>query len=168
MDDSEILLFFGLLVFAGNDTTRNTTSTGMLALLEHPDQLALLRDNPSQIPRAVEEILRYTSVINYFVRTATCGTVLGDQAIAEGEKVVVWYASASRDEDVYADAQRFDVTRARGTTTVPSAPAGATFVWEPVLPASSCASSSRRSCGACPASLRPGMPCGCGRVGLTH
>src|SRR3954454_7923855 len=88
LDDSEILVFFGLLVFAGNDTTRNTTSAGLLALLEHPDQMALLRDDPSLIPQAVEEILRYTSVVNYFARTATCDTELGGQPIAEGEKVV--------------------------------------------------------------------------------
>ena len=111
LDDSEILVFFGLLVFAGNDTTRNTTAAGTLALLEHPDQLALLRDDPSLIPQAVEEILRYTSVVNYFARTATCDSEIAGQRIAEGEKVVIWYTSASRDEAVYADPQRFDVTR---------------------------------------------------------
>jgi cytochrome P450 len=112
LDDSEILVFFGLLVFAGNDTTRNTTATGLLALLEHPDQLALLRDDPSLIPQAVEEILRFTSVVNYFVRTATGDTEVGGQKVAEGEKVLIWYTSASRDEEVYADPQRFDATRA--------------------------------------------------------
>jgi cholest-4-en-3-one 26-monooxygenase len=112
LDDTEILVFFGLLVFAGNDTTRNTTANGILALLDHPDQLQLLRDDPELIPRAVEEILRYTSVVNYFARTATCDTELAGQAIAEGDKVVMWYCSASRDEAVYDDPQRFDITRA--------------------------------------------------------
>jgi len=69
--DEEILLFFGLLIFAGNDTTRNTLSGGMSALLEHPDQLELLRDEPEriEIEIAIEEILRWTSVVNYFCRT---------------------------------------------------------------------------------------------------
>ncbi len=112
LDDTEILVFFGLLVFAGNDTTRNTTANGILALLEHPEQLQLLRDDPALVPQAVEEILRYTSVVNYFARTATCDTELAGQPIAEGDKVVMWYCSASRDEAVYDDPQRFDITRA--------------------------------------------------------
>jgi methyl-branched lipid omega-hydroxylase len=110
-DDSEILLFFGLLAFAGNDTTRNTASSGMLALLEHPKQIAMLREDPSLIEQAVEEILRWTSVVNFFARTATCDTEIGGQKISEGDKVVMWYTSASRDEEVYEDPQRFDVTR---------------------------------------------------------
>jgi cytochrome P450 len=112
LDDSEILVFFGLLAFAGNDTTRNTAATGMHALLEHPEQLAQLRDDPSLIPGAVEEILRYTSVVQYFVRTATKDTELAGQEIAEGDRVVMWYTSASRDEDVFDDAAAFDIRRA--------------------------------------------------------
>jgi len=111
LDDTEILVFFGLLVFAGNDTTRNTTASGLLALLEHPEQLAALREDPEKVPNAVEEILRYTSVVNYFVRTATKDTELGGQAIAEGDKVMMWYTSASRDEEVFEDPQRFDIER---------------------------------------------------------
>jgi cytochrome P450 len=111
LDDTEILVFFGLLVFAGNDTTRNTTAGGLLALLEHPDQLQALRDDPAKIEGAVEEILRYTSVVNYFVRTVTKDTELGGQKIAEGDRVMMWYTSASRDEEVFEDPQRFDVTR---------------------------------------------------------
>ncbi|MCW3065313.1 MAG: cytochrome [Solirubrobacterales bacterium] len=112
LDDAEIATFFGLLVFAGNDTTRNTASSGTLALLDHPEQFAMLRADESLIPQAVEEILRYTSVVNYFVRTATTETSVGGQAIAEGDKVVLWYTSASRDESIYDDPQRFDITRA--------------------------------------------------------
>jgi cholest-4-en-3-one 26-monooxygenase len=112
LDDTEILVFFGLLVFAGNDTTRNTTANGLLALLEHPDQLRTLRDDPSLIAPAVEEILRFTSVVNYFARTATRDTELAGQPIAEGDKVVMWYCSGSRDEAVYDDPQSFDITRA--------------------------------------------------------
>jgi methyl-branched lipid omega-hydroxylase len=111
LSDAEILVFFGLLVFAGNDTTRNTASGGMLALLEHPEQWQMLREDHSLIENAVEEILRYTSVVNYFARTATKDTDVGGQSIAKGDKVVIWYTSASRDERVTPDPQRFDVTR---------------------------------------------------------
>ena len=111
LDDNEILVFFGLLVFAGNDTTRNTASSGVLALLEHPEQYTMLHEEPDLIPQAVEEILRFTSVVNYFVRTATRDTAIAGQPIAEGERVLMWYTSASRDENVYDDPQRFDITR---------------------------------------------------------
>jgi cholest-4-en-3-one 26-monooxygenase len=111
LDDSEILVFFGLLIFAGNDTTRNTTANGTLALLQHPEQLAALREDPSLVEVAIEEILRYTSVVNYFVRTTTCDTEIGGQAIPVDAKVMMWYTSASRDEDVYADPQTFDISR---------------------------------------------------------
>jgi cytochrome P450 len=111
LDENEILVFFGLLVFAGNDTTRNTASAGMLALLEHPAQLALLRRRPELIGAAIEEILRYSSVVNYFARSAQHDTEILGQPIAEGEKVLMWYASASRDEALYDRPQVFDVTR---------------------------------------------------------
>lgn len=111
LSDDEILTFFGLLVFAGNDTTRNTAATGMLALLRNPEQWQFLRDNPDRMPHIIEEILRYTSVVKYFARTATQDVELGGQKIAEGDKVVIWFASASRDESLNADPERFDVTR---------------------------------------------------------
>lgn len=111
LDDAEILVFFGLLLFAGNDTTRNTMSTGILTLMQHPDQLAAMRDDPSLIPDAIEEILRYTSVVQWFNRTATRDTELGGQKIAQGERVVMWYGSASRDEEIYDDPQAFDIRR---------------------------------------------------------
>jgi cholest-4-en-3-one 26-monooxygenase len=111
LDDTEILVFFALLVFAGNDTTRNTMSGGMLALLEHPDQLALLAAEPERVEAAVEEILRWTSVVNYFCRTATSDTELAGREVAAGEKVMLWYAAGSRDPEVNSDPHRFDVTR---------------------------------------------------------
>jgi cholest-4-en-3-one 26-monooxygenase len=111
LTDTEILVFFALLVFAGNDTTRNTASSGMLALLEHSEQWRMLCEDPSRIANAVEEILRYTSVVNYFARTATEDTELGGQKIAKGDKLVIWYTSASRDERVNPDPQSFDVAR---------------------------------------------------------
>jgi cholest-4-en-3-one 26-monooxygenase len=111
LTDMEILVFFALLVFAGNDTTRNTASSGTLALLEHREQWDALCEQPELIPRAVEEILRYTSVVNYFARTATREAELGEQRIAPGDKVVMWYTSASRDERACPNAQRFDIRR---------------------------------------------------------
>jgi methyl-branched lipid omega-hydroxylase len=112
LTDAEILVFFALLVFAGNDTTRNTMSGGMRALLDHPDQLELLRAEPERIANAVEEILRWTSVVNYFCRTATTDTELGGREIPAGDKVMLWYTAGSRDPDVNPDPHRFDVTRA--------------------------------------------------------
>lgn len=107
----ELLLFFAILVFAGNDTTRNATSSGILTLLEHPDQLAWLAEDRSRIPNAVEEILRWATPLNYFARTATADTVIRDVPIAAGDLLLLWYASGSRDPDVLAGADRFDVTR---------------------------------------------------------
>lgn len=111
LNDGEILVFFGLITFAGHDTTRNTASNGMRALLEHPGALAQLRDDPSLIPGAVEEILRWTSVVQWFNRTATRDTELAGQRIAKGERVVMWYTSASRDEAVFEHPQTFDIHR---------------------------------------------------------
>jgi cytochrome P450 len=111
LTDDEILVFFGLLVFAGNDTTRNTTSSGMLTLLNNPEQWQMLCEQPEMIPQAVEEILRWTSVVNHFARTVMEDVEIGGQAIPKGDKVVVWYASGSRDEDACPDPGRFDITR---------------------------------------------------------
>lgn len=111
LDDQEILLFFGLLIFAGNDTTRNTMAGGMRALLEHPAQFELLRTEPERIEAAVEEILRWTSVVNYFCRTATIDTEVGGCPVASSEKVMLWYAAGSRDPELNDDPHRFDVTR---------------------------------------------------------
>jgi cholest-4-en-3-one 26-monooxygenase len=111
LNDGEILVFFGLITFAGHDTTRNTTSNGMHTLLEHPEALAELKADPSLIPGAVEEILRWTTVVQWFNRTATCDTELGGQRIRKGDRVVMWYPSASRDEDVFEDPQTFDIHR---------------------------------------------------------
>ncbi len=109
--DEEILVFFGLLVFAGNDTTRNTLSGGMRALLEHPDQLELLRNEPERIEGAVEEILRWTTVVQYFCRTATTETEVAGCPVHEGDKVMLWYPAGSRDPEVNSDPHTFDVTR---------------------------------------------------------
>jgi cytochrome P450 len=112
MTDIDFGSFFVQLVTAGNDTTKTMLSSGLNALLQHPDQLADLRADPSLVGGAVEEILRYENPLHYFRRTATADTVLRDTKIAAGDKVVMFYTSANRDEDVFADPQRFDIRRA--------------------------------------------------------
>jgi cholest-4-en-3-one 26-monooxygenase len=111
LTSDEFDLFFLLLTVAGNETTRNAAAGGMLALFEHPDQWRRLVDDPDLIPTAAEEIVRWVSPVNLFRRTAIQDTELGGQAIAEGDKVVVFYASANRDEDIFAAAGEFDVGR---------------------------------------------------------
>ena len=92
LTDDEFDLFFLLLTVAGNETTRNAAAGGMLAFFEHPVQWQRLVDDPSLIPAAAEEIVRWVSPVNLFRRTATRDTELGGQPIAEGDKVVVFYA----------------------------------------------------------------------------
>jgi cholest-4-en-3-one 26-monooxygenase len=107
----EFDLFFLLLTVAGNETTRNAASGGMHAFFEHPAQWRRLLADPGLIPTAAEEIVRWVSPVNLFRRTAVCDTELGGQAIAEGDKVVVFYASANRDESVFGAPQEFDIAR---------------------------------------------------------
>ena len=111
MTDIDFARFFVQLVTAGNDTTRTMLSSGTLALLDHPDQLAALRTDPSGIPRAVEEILRWANPLHYFRRTAMVDTELGGQAISAGDKVAMIYTAANRDPAVFEDPHRFDTTR---------------------------------------------------------
>jgi len=96
---------------AGNETTRNAASGGMLAFCEHPDEWQRLRDDPGLIPTMAEEVVRWVSPVNLFRRTAVHDTELGGQRIAEGDKVVVFYSSANRDEDVFAAPFTFDIGR---------------------------------------------------------
>jgi cytochrome P450 len=107
----EFASFFILLAIAGNETTRNLISHGLLLLLEHPDQLAALRKDPSLIPGAVEEMLRFRPAVMYFRRTATQDCEIGRVKIRKGDKVTLWYPSANRDEDVFDDPDRFDIRR---------------------------------------------------------
>jgi cholest-4-en-3-one 26-monooxygenase len=111
LSELELDLFFLLLSVAGNETTRNLIAHGMLALMEHPEQRAKLLANPDLLPSAVEEMLRWGTPVMQFRRTATRETTIGDQAIAEGEKVVIYYISANRDETVFEDPYTFDITR---------------------------------------------------------
>jgi cytochrome P450 len=100
-----------LLTVAGNETTRNLISHGMLFLLENRDQLEAVHDQRELMAGTVDEMLRYASPVMHFRRTATKDLVLGDTKIAEGDKVVIWYASANRDESVFTDPMRFDIRR---------------------------------------------------------
>jgi cytochrome P450 len=111
LSEMEFNNFFLLLAVAGNETTRNLISGGMLALLEHPRQLRRLRSNPSLLPTAVEEMLRWVTPVAHFRRTATQDTEIRDQRIAAGDRVVMFYPSANRDEEVFRDSQRFDLAR---------------------------------------------------------
>lgn len=111
MGDVDFGSFFVQLVTAGNDTTKTMLSSGLLALLQHPDQLAALRADPSLVPGAVEEVLRWANPLHYFRRTATVDTELGGRSIAEGDKVAMYYTAANRDPEVFEDPQAFDITR---------------------------------------------------------
>jgi cytochrome P450 len=108
----EIAAFFVLLSVAGNDTTRHTTSHAMRALTTAPDQRALLLGDPDALmPDAVEEFVRWATPVLTFRRTAARDTQVGEQPIAEGEKVVLFYHSGNRDESVFEEPWRFDVRR---------------------------------------------------------
>jgi cytochrome P450/ferredoxin-NADP reductase len=103
--------YFLLLVVAGNETTRQAISHAMKALMDHPDQLAFLRDNPDKSQIAVEELLRFASPVYHFRRTATRDVEMGGQQIKAGDKLVMWFASGNRDEAVFGDPYRLDLTR---------------------------------------------------------
>ncbi|MCB9381675.1 MAG: cytochrome P450 [Acidimicrobiaceae bacterium] len=103
--------FFLLLLIAGNETTRHSLSQGLLALAEHPDQLARLAADPSLLDSATEEVLRWTSPQLHFRRTATVATEIGGVPVAAGDKVVTWYLAANFDPEVFPDPHRFDLGR---------------------------------------------------------
>ncbi len=112
LSDADILALAMLLFIAGSETTMNSISGGLLALIEHPEQLERLRGDPSLLPRAVEEILRWVSpVLNGMVRTVTEDLEVNGVAIGAGDKVTLWYPSANRDEDHFPDPFVFDVAR---------------------------------------------------------
>jgi cholest-4-en-3-one 26-monooxygenase len=111
LEEHEIVMGFFLLMAAGNDSTKATYTSGMRALLEHPDQMKMLADDPSLIPGAVEECLRMFPAFAHFRRTATSDTEIAGCPVKEGEKVIMWYVSSNRDEEVYENPDRFDVHR---------------------------------------------------------
>ena len=111
MPDQEILSYAVLLILAGNETTRNATSGGLLALIEHPEQYDRLRDQSELLDSAVEEMLRWTSPVVHFARTVTKDTEVGGVPMKAGETLAMWYPSANRDEDVFEDPDVFDIAR---------------------------------------------------------
>jgi cytochrome P450 len=112
LTDEDLLNFAFLLLVAGNETTRNLIALGTLALIAHPDECGKLVEDRSLIPRAVEEMLRWTSPVTHMARTATADVKIRGQLIREGDTVVMLYGSANRDEEVFgSDAEEFKVTR---------------------------------------------------------
>ncbi|WP_197375483.1 cytochrome P450 [Mycolicibacterium baixiangningiae] len=111
LTDAELYLFFYLLFSAGAETTRNSIAGGLLALVEHPAAFDALRSDPSLLPTAVEEMVRWTSPSPSKRRTATCDTELGGHLVLAGQKVLVWEGSANRDAAVFADPDVFDIAR---------------------------------------------------------
>jgi cytochrome P450 len=111
LTEAEVTYFFALLNFAGNDTTRNTASGGMRALMEHDSERHKLVGDPSAIPTAVEEFLRWVTPVVYFTRVAQCDTEVGGHPIREGERVAVWYPAGSRDPELNDEPELFNVSR---------------------------------------------------------
>jgi cytochrome P450 len=111
MSEVEVYLFFSLLFSAGAETTRNSVAGGLLALIDHPEQMQLLRGDLELLSTAVEEMVRWTSPSPSKRRTATRDVVLGGCQVEAGQKVQIWEGSANRDESALVDAGVFDVTR---------------------------------------------------------
>jgi len=112
LSEAELAMFLIQLLVAGNETTRNLLSGGLVALAERPDQWAALRSDPALVPSAAEELLRWTTPVISFMRTATAPTTIRGVAVAGGDPVLLVYASANRDEEVFgADADQLRVDR---------------------------------------------------------
>jgi cytochrome P450 len=109
--DAELMISASTLLVAGFDSTASVISYGLLALLAHPDQLALLRDDPSLMPTAIEELIRFLGTVVGLLRVATVDTEIAGQPIAAGEFVVASVHSANRDQTRYDDGDRLDITR---------------------------------------------------------
>lgn len=114
LTDPEFENMFFLFAVAGNETLRNGIPGGLMCLFDHPEQFALLRRRPELLDAAIEEMLRYWPPVMDFRRTATRDVELGGKQIRAGDKVVVYHASANRDETVFPDPDRFDITREPG------------------------------------------------------
>jgi cytochrome P450 len=112
LTDLEFNMFFLLLINAGGDTTRNLVAAGVLAMMDHPGERARLAADPTLLPSAIEEMLRYTSPVTVFVRTATKDTELHGISVKPGDRAAMFYPSANRDETRFDDPDRFDIGRA--------------------------------------------------------
>jgi cytochrome P450 len=111
LSEFELDLFFLVLTLAGSETTRNAISQGLVALLDHPDQMQRLREDPQLRPSATEEMIRWASPVLFFGRTATRDVELDGARIEAGDRVVMWYPSGNRDESVFHEPFRFDIER---------------------------------------------------------
>jgi len=111
LDELELATFFALIMSAGNDSTRATYSATMLALLQNPEQLALLRERPELIEAAVEEALRCFPPFAFMARAANNNVEMHGQTIKENDRVLLWYLASNRDESVFPNPQKFDITR---------------------------------------------------------
>jgi cytochrome P450 len=111
LTEREYDVYFILLATAGNETTRHTISHGLLALMEHPGELARLRSDPGLSATAAEEILRWATPVHHFRRTAARDVELGGKLIRRGDKVATWFVSGNRDEDVFDRPHVFDIAR---------------------------------------------------------
>jgi len=112
LDDVEFQMFMLLLVFGGNETTRSAISGGMLAFSQYPEQWTRLKTDPDLVPNAVEEILRFVSPVANMRRTVTAPVELHGRVLEQGERVVMWYPAANRDESVFGPtAEEFDIAR---------------------------------------------------------
>ncbi|KRD18020.1 cytochrome [Mycobacterium sp. Root265] len=111
LDDIATVSYYAILAAAGHDTSSASISGGMHALIEHPDQLARLRENPALMPLAVEEMIRWTTPVKEFMRTAQRDYEIRGARIAAGDSVLLSYVSANRDEDVFGEPFRFDIGR---------------------------------------------------------
>jgi cytochrome P450 len=111
LTEGDLLAFCFLLILAGNETTRNGISGGLRVLCEQPDEKAKLLKDMSLMDSAVEEILRWVSPLHHMARTATADAEIRGQRIRAGDRLLMWYPSANRDEEVFEDPYRFDITR---------------------------------------------------------
>lgn len=111
LSDEDILWFCFLLILAGNETTRNGISGGLLSFFEHPEEKAKLLADMSLMPSAVEEVLRWVSPVTHMARVATEDTAIRHQKVAKGERVVMWYPAVNRDEAIFPNAGVFDIQR---------------------------------------------------------
>ena len=127
LTESEFSNFFRLMIFAGNETTRSSMGHLALNLVEFPDEFSRVRADPKLISTATEEVIRYSSAILYFRRTATRDCELNGTAIAKGEKIVMWYAAANFDPEVFDDPLRFDAGRPTPPPNVAFGGGGAHF-----------------------------------------
>jgi len=109
--DFELFSLYFLVMVAGHDTTRNSISSGLLAFMEHPDEFARLRRDPSLVETAADEIVRWTAPVNHFSRTATVDYELRGKQIKAGDSLALFYASANRDEEIYGDPFAFRIDR---------------------------------------------------------